>query len=153
MTVNAESLLPKVYSQITYRVTPHFNSDLILPQILNALVQSAIDEMLAAVESADKKCVKNYLNKTRGQEIKFTITMSQLEKAVDFDINNRGLIEDLLFCLGTTAVECNTINSQGVEEWAVMPVITSSKLEDNKITYCFCSELREEILISKARQL
>ena len=68
--------------------------------------------MLAAVESTEKKSIENYLEKTRGQEIKFTITMSQLEEAVDLEIKSRKLIEELLFNLGTTAVQCDIINSQ-----------------------------------------
>ena len=117
---------------------------------MNTLVRNARDEMLAAVESTEKKSIENYLEKTRGQEIKFTITMSQLEEAVDLEIKSRKLIEELLFNLGTTAVQCDIINSQGVEEWVVMPLLTKFNLEDNKITYRFCSELREEILNSRA---
>lgn len=76
--------------------------------------------------------------------------MSQLEEAVDLEIKSRKLIEELLFNLGTTAVQFDIINSQGAEEWVVMPLLTKFNLEDNKITYRFCSELREEILISRA---
>ncbi|MBU76555.1 MAG: hypothetical protein CMK63_06150 [Pseudoalteromonadaceae bacterium] len=150
MKVNIEPLVNKLSSQIAHRVTSHSSSDIIQCKILNTLVRNARDEMLAAVESTEKKSIENYLEKTRGQEIKFTITMSQLEEAVDLEIKSRKLIEELLFNLGTTAVQFDIINSQGAEEWVVMPLLTKFNLEDNKITYRFCSELREEILISRA---
>ena len=80
MKVNIEPLVNKLSSQIAHRVTSHSSSDIIQCKILNTLVRNARDKMLAAVESTEKKSIENYLEKTRGQEIKFTITMSQLEE-------------------------------------------------------------------------
>lgn len=119
---------------------------LVQRKVVNSLLLRARETIIEAIGSSDKEKLDEYLEQTRGQEINYEIPLQRLKKDIHFDSNDHSLIKEALFGLATSAIEYNIINSRGVKEWAVMPILSYGKLVDGKVYFRFPGELREELL-------